>query len=63
MSRDEFSRIFKELCDAQAVVNTGMPQATESEVRAMKARVESLVRQVNQCPWHMNPRTGKVERR
>lgn len=54
VSRDEFQSKFREYTDCVAILNTGMPQATEHEQRAMHARERELRRLLEGCPWTLS---------
>jgi hypothetical protein len=54
IERDLFKSKLREWRAAKAVLETGMPQANEHEIRAMTARARLLQTQLEQCPWMEN---------
>lgn len=62
MKRDDFIKSKKEFDAAVAVLDTGMPQATEHERRAMRARARVLREVVTQAPWQVD-NNGHVKER
>lgn len=51
MKREEFAATLKEYKACVAVLNTGMPNSTEHERRAMRAKRRVLREQIEHAPW------------